>query len=593
MGSVLSPELIDRVREAVDIVDVISERVPLKRAGKSFRALCPLHEEKTPSFHVVPDKQIFYCFGCHQGGDVFTFLRVHDGMSFAESVKAIADRVGIKIEDKYLAEGPRKDDLEDIRKLNLAARNNYHKWLLSDPEGAAWAFLRERKISRETVESFQIGYAPSGGRALLDLALRRGIPAERLMRAGLVTMGGDGNHRDLFWQRLIFPISDERGRVVAFGGRTLTGAMPKYLNSPETPVFSKRKSLFGIDRAHDEIRKSRQAIVVEGYTDCIMCHQMGLRNVVATLGTALTADHVRTLRRFADRISVVYDADEAGLKAAERSLELLLPEDIDTRVAVLPEGEDPCSFLVSKGPDQFLQVLERAKELIDFKLDMVVAAPGYGTVAGQARSADELMGLIAACPNPNARDLLVRRVALRLGVNRSSLTRICNSKGRPSQRSAGAEEQALPSGRLAAERELLGTLMLDLDLVKRALEVGVSEEWFLSPECREVARAVFAAYRAEGSNEIRLVLSHIQSVEGQRLAVELEELETRKGKANRRFEDAVECLEKISCQDQAKRIRAESPGSMCEEDWKKWQELVKKSKKGPSDVDPEEGRLAS
>jgi len=594
MGGILSPELIDRVREAVDITDVVSEYVPLKRVGRSFRTLCPLHEEKTPSFYVIPDKQIFYCFGCHQGGDVFTFLRVHDGMSFSESVRTIADRVGIKIEEQeYSAEGTDADELADLRRLNVAACRNYHRWLLSKPEGAAQVFLRERKISEDSVELFNLGYAPAGGRALFELARGRGISVERLVKAGLVAMSSRGEYRDLFWERLMFPITDERGRVIAFGGRTLTGAMPKYLNTSETPLFSKRRCLFGLDRARDEMRKSRHAVVVEGYTDCIMCQQMGIRNAVATLGTALTTDHVRTLRRYVHRITVVYDADEAGLKAAERALELLLPEEIDTRVAVLPEGEDPCSFLTSHGAEKFLHVLENAKELIDFKLDVVMADPDYQTVSGQARIVDGLMELIAASPNPHTRDLLIRRAALRLGANRTSLTRICSRKTRPSRpESAGGRSAAL-SKRIAAERELIGTLLADVDFVERALEEGVSDDWFLSRECREIAQAVFAAYDAGGSNDIRSVLSRVQSVEGQRLAVELEELETRKARRRKRFEDAVNCMRRIDCQDQAKKLRAGPSDSMCAEDWKKWQELVRKAKSESPRGDPEGDRLAS
>jgi len=595
MGGILSPELVDRVREAVDIVDVISDYVPLKRVGKSFRALCPLHEEKTPSFYVIPDKQIFYCFGCHQGGNVFDFLKVHDGMSFPESVRAIADRAGVKIEEKYFVGRPDADELEDLRRMNLAACRNYHKWLVSVPQGSAWGFLRNRKISRETVETFQIGYAPPGGKALLELARARSISGEKLAKAGLVTTGSDGQYRDLFWDRLMFPIADERGRIVAFGGRTLTEAMPKYLNTAETPLFSKRRCLFGLDRARDEMRKSGHAVVVEGYTDCIMCHQMGIRNAVATLGTALTSDHVRVLRRYIRQLTVVYDADEAGLRAAERSLELLLPEQMDTRVAVLPEGEDPCSFLISHGAEQFVQVLDSAKELIDFKLDMVMADPDYQTVAGQARVVDELMELVAACPNPNSRDLLIRRAALRLGANRASLTQICRSKSRPSRQNTGSEKPTSVTKRVAAERELLGTFFADVQFVKRALETGVTDDWFSSHECRDIARAVFAAFEAIGSNEIRSVLSRLpsESVESRRLAVELEELNTRKGRLDRRFEDAIECIRKIRCQDQARKMRTASPDSMCQQDWREWQSLVRKSKSARSDDGPDGDRIAS
>jgi len=593
MGGNLSPELSDRVREAVDIVDIVSEYVPLKRTGRSFRTLCPLHEEKTPSFYVIPHKQIFYCFGCHQGGDVFTFLRVHDGMSFAESVRALAERAGIKIEESYSGEGDTADELAEIRRLNLAACRNYHKWLQSEKAGAAQAFLRERKISQKSADLFELGYAPAGGRALLELARGRGISAERLARAGLVTKDSRGEYRDLLWDRLVFPIADERGRVIAFGGRTLTEAMPKYLNTPETPLFSKRKCLFGLDKARDEMRKSRHAVIVEGYTDCIMCHQMGLRNVVATLGTALTPEHVRILRRYTRRITVVYDADEAGLKAAERSLELLLPEEIDTRVAVLPKGEDPCSFLLRHGQDKLLQILEDAKELIDFKLDMVTADPDYQTMSGQARIIDELMELIAGCPNPNTRDLLIRRIALRLGANRTSLTRICNSKARPSRKGSDGEKPAILGKRVAAERELLGTLLAETGLVEKALDEGISEEWFLSRECREIAQALFATFRSTGSNDIALVLSRVQSVEAQRIAVELEELEAEKEKRRKRFEDAVDCIRRLVCEDQAKKIRINSSDSMCPEDWKKWQELVRRAKCESAKDDPEGDRLAS
>ncbi len=571
MGGYFSADLIDRVRDAVDIVDLISQYVPLKRTGRDYSALCPFHEEKEPSFFVIPDKQIFYCFGCHQGGDVFRFLVAHDRLTFPEAVRTLADRTGIAIQESPSAEAY-TNELTEIRRLNLAACRNYQKWLASDQAKAARAFLTERGISPQTVDKFKLGYSPPTGKALAELASSRGVPSQSLVKAGLATAYEPAGLRDLFRDRLMFPITDAQGRIVAFGGRTLSDATPKYLNSPETPLFSKRKCLFGLDNARTDTLKSRHVIVVEGYTDCITAHQAGICNVVATLGTALTPEHAKTLRRYADRITLVYDADQPGKNAAERALEVLLAEEVEARVVLLPEGEDPCSFILANGAEKFLELLADAKEPIDFKLDIAAADPESHTVSGQARITDDLMQLVTCCPNPLTRELFIRRVAEKLGASRISLTRISERKQRRRKTGSQQTESPLRGKRLAAERQLVGALLANPLLVPRAIEEGVLEEWFSCPDCTEIARAIFASVEDVGIAEVRYVLARIRSDAAKQLAVKLEQLESRKPEQVEGFHGALRCMRSVIAHEKARKLRPDSSVPESPEEWNKWKE---------------------
>jgi len=346
-----SPETITAVEQASDIVSLILEYIPLKRAGKDFKALCPFHNEKTPSFYVSPSKQIYKCFGCGEGGNCFGWVMAMEKVSFVEAVEILAERAGVKIEKSRGGGETSGVDKERLLGACEWAAAEYEKYLWDDPRGApAREYLAGRGLDEEVARKFRLGLAPSARDTLVRALGRRSRSAEEIMeRAGLVGRGGGGELYDRFRGRLMFPICDARGRVIAFGGRTLGEDGPKYLNSPETPLFNKGISLYGVHLAKQAALKSREIFVMEGYTDVLAAFQNGVENAVATLGTALTAGHARFLRRYADAVYLVYDADFAGEKASDRGRDIFLEEEVDAHILSLPEGFDPCDYLLERG----------------------------------------------------------------------------------------------------------------------------------------------------------------------------------------------------------------------------------------------------
>jgi len=356
---------IEAVREAGDIVRVVSEYVPLKQAGTRMKGLCPFHEEKTPSFSVEPNRGLFYCFGCQTGGDVFKFVQLYEGVDFIEAVKLIAQQAGIPIPE----ERRRSDDpYERMLEINRLAAEFYSKNLKENAAGARCrAYLKDRGISDQTVDFLGLGYAPDEWEALRGHLLGRHFKPQEIERAGLVVKrkSGPGEY-DRFRNRLIFPIRDLSGRVVAFGGRALGDAEPKYINSPETPAYTKGEHLYGLDLASRAIRREGYAVVVEGYLDLAALVQAGYENVVASLGTAFTAAQARRLARYTERVVVSYDGDAAGAAATVRSLDLLLEKNFEVRVVDLPAGVDPDDYIRDKGADAYRGLVREAPEYLEY-----------------------------------------------------------------------------------------------------------------------------------------------------------------------------------------------------------------------------------
>ncbi|HYF48187.1 MAG TPA: DNA primase, partial [Planctomycetota bacterium] len=324
MPGIFSEDLKRRVREANNLVDVVQAAVgKLTRAGRNLKACCPFHNEKTPSFNVNADGQYFKCFGCGKSGDVFTFVMLHERVEFPEAFQMLADRAGIRVEvdpQAAVVHQKEKDWKSYLYKINDVAAKFFREQLFSDAGKAAREYIKKRGLSDEICEQFRIGYAPSGGSPLLERLRSMKAPVKAIVEAGLATQRDDGSVRDFFYDRLMFPITNIEGKVIAFGGRILGLGEPKYLNTRETLLFSKTKTVYGIDHAKSAIVDSRKAILVEGYTDVMMCHQFGVTNVVACLGTAITSDHIRVLRRVADELLLMTDSDAAGAKASERSI---------------------------------------------------------------------------------------------------------------------------------------------------------------------------------------------------------------------------------------------------------------------------------
>ncbi len=417
----------ERIRDATDIVDLVSEHVQLVKKGRNFSGLCPFHDEKTPSFSVNPDRQFYHCFGCGTGGDVFKFIQEIDRVTFVEALKFLAERAGIALPERS---GPSREEVaaeDELYRANDLAQKYFHHLLLNDEVGAgARTYLQARGLAGETIARFGLGYAPPGWDALLKVAGRRGLSPQILERAGLaVPRPKGGGHYDRFRDRVTFPIANLSNRTVAFGARALQPDQePKYLNSSETPIYHKGRVLYGLSIARDAIRRQDAVLVVEGYTDLISLAQAGIQHVVATAGTALTEDHCRLLARFAHQLVLLFDGDAAGSTAAMRALEVLLGTSLDVRVVSLPSEHDPDSFIQEHGPEALLNQAENAQSVLDFYLGRLAQQHDLSSMEGKSRAVETFKPLVAKLNKPQdavRRDLLLREVSQRLVVDEQAL----------------------------------------------------------------------------------------------------------------------------------------------------------------------------
>ena len=412
---------VERVEQSSDIVDVVSHYVTLKRRGNRFWGCCPFHQEKTPSFSVVPDKGFFYCFGCHAGGNVFKFLSLIENVSYFEAIKLQAEKLGIPMPErpKSAQEKAREQRLKDLLKVNEMARTFFHNCLTMTRMGEVGkAYFAGRGISMDTIEEFGLGYAPNAWDKLTKAFTAREVPQEFLLEDGLAMERREGNGiYDRFRGRVMIPIADERGRVVGFGGRVLDDSEPKYLNTKETVLFNKRRLLFGLDRSHQAIRQAGYAIIVEGYMDAISVFDAGVKNVVASLGTSFTAEHCKKLLRYAKRFYFCYDSDDAGQNATIRALTVVRDSGADVRVIVVPDGKDPDEFIRKHGADAFRKLVDQAFSITDYRLRYVLAHGETDTIDGKMRALHEMLPVLATMRSAAERSELVKRLAQTLLVD--------------------------------------------------------------------------------------------------------------------------------------------------------------------------------
>ena len=447
---------IDDVKARLDIVDVVSQYASLNKSGRNFKALCPFHTEKTPSFLVFPDRQSWRCFGaCATGGDAFSFVMRVENLDFGQSLRLMADRVGVNLPERSQEKG---DD--SLYQVNEAAAGYFHQLLLSPDGGGALAYLEGRGVNTEVISSFKLGLSPKSGGALQKHLKKEGFTEVQALEAGLLRRSEDSTVRDLFRGRLMFPIRDRRGRMAGFGGRSLDESQPKYLNSPRTPIFDKANILYGLDMAYEEIRKQKRAVVVEGYMDVLAAHQHGFRNVVASMGTALTEQQVGQLRGLASDFILALDPDAAGQEATLRSLEsswrvferrsmgtgarpgmtLYQKEYPTLKIVSLPAGKDP-DLLIREDPDGWRSLLEEATPLMDYLLTAVVSRFDLTGSGGKAQASEALFPLIAAMDNPYEQDRYFVKLAEVLGVSIATLEA---SVGRPKPRGTGRAAEKPP-----------------------------------------------------------------------------------------------------------------------------------------------------
>ncbi len=389
MRSAEMDAFVARVREASDILSVVASYVPLKRKSGRYWGCCPFHQEKTPSFSVVPDEGFFYCFGCHAGGNVFKFISMIENVSYFDAIKLQAEKLGIAMPNREKSEKElaRERKLDDLRKLMGMAQSFFHNCLVKTRYGEqGLRYFAGRGVGTDVIETFGLGFAPDAPGKLRDAFKKRGVREELLLEAGLVSEGRGGGVYDRFRNRVIIPIADERGRVVGFGGRVLGDGTPKYLNSPETALFNKRKLLFGLDHAKKAIREEGKAILVEGYMDAISLSAAGVKNVAASLGTAFTAEQCRLLLRHTKEICFCYDSDEAGQRATMRALSIVRGTDAQARVLIIPDGKDPDEFVRKHGGEAFRTLADKAMPIGKFQIRYALKTNDIRTLDGKNRA---------------------------------------------------------------------------------------------------------------------------------------------------------------------------------------------------------------
>ncbi|MBU3699529.1 MAG: DNA primase [Candidatus Kapabacteria bacterium] len=510
--------IIEQVRQQSDIVDVIGEHVKLRKNNRNYIGLCPFHKEKTPSFNVNAERGIFKCFGCGKAGNVITFVEQHMHMGFVDAVRHLAQRAGIEIPDQQRDDPTGEFARQDNAMRALREATEFYQHVLGSSDGApARAFFTRRGFSEQTCTDFRLGAAPAAWDATMQHLLSRGYSIEHLVDAGLVITREDGKTYDRFRGRAMFAIADVSGRVVGFSARTLTDdpGQPKYVNSPQSIVFEKSKLLYGLDRAKRAIQAERTAILVEGQADVITLHQAGITNVVASSGTALTSEHLRILKRFADTIVLVFDSDEAGQKAITKGIELALAAGYDVRCVVLPAGTDPDSLVRDKGADALRTLIDQGMTWLTYQVDRLRSKGQLDDATQQAKAVRTMLEWIASVPDTLRHPFLIRDVADAFRLNEQVLSQelqrvVAGSAARPVARvpdapvrqSSGqapsstaptvpADKPTYVAALLPSERELIRTMLSVPDALAIALnEYHVTPESFWSEGGRIIFRSI-------------------------------------------------------------------------------------------------------
>lgn len=531
VGSVslrIPDEIIQKIKNENDVVDIVSEVVRLKRSGKNYMGLCPFHKEKSPSFSVSSDKQIYKCFGCGEAGNVFTFLMKYRNMDFIEAVKYLADRANITIEyndDKTRAYEEQK---KRLYKLNVEAARFFYSNLVKNKK--AQKYFTARGISVSTMKRFGLGFAPDSWHSLLDGLKRKGYTELDMLNLGLIIKSEKGNMYDRFRNRIMFPVFDYSGRVIGFGGRVLDDSKPKYLNSPESLIFQKGINLYGLNFALKN-KSNRTFIIVEGYMDCISLHQYGITNVVASLGTALTERQAKLLRRYADKIIMAYDADGAGQAATIRGMEILRKEGLDVRIMSMPSGKDPDEFIRANGKEAFLRIADKAMSLIDYKIKKAAEGVNFNDsqeVIKYIKKATEVLAEL----NPVEKDVYIKRMSQETGVKEQAIYDLLKGQLNNSSKEASnmntmptfGQKLYVEPAHVKAERNLLKLMTIDDECYKYII-ANLSQDMFIMEGHKKVFDLIVEGKNKEVADLNRYVEDRCDDVESSKEWVEISNLE--------------------------------------------------------------------
>ena len=506
---------IEEIRHTASIVDVISGHVQLRKRGKNYVGLCPFHSEKTPSFTVSEEKQIFHCFGCHIGGNVFKFLTEYHKISFVEAVQELAEQLGITIEIDQADYSEQQSEQEILYDINTEAAKYFSNNLLNDDEGElARKYLQDRKIKTQTIRSFGLGYSLRGWENFINYAKQKKLDLNRAANLGLVGKSSDGRYYDKLAGRLIFPIFSPNGRVVAFAGRLLDPKEKggKYINSPESSIYIKGRVLYGLSFAKDDIRRLDKAIIVEGYMDLISLYQSGIKNVVAASGTALTDDQVQLLSRYTKNVILLFDADTAGIKASMRSIEILLKRDLDVKIVSLPKDEDPDSFVNKYGKEEFEELIKKAENFLEYETKYYQSLGKFDDPTSAAEAIRELVRPIALIQDELKRNFLLKNIAKKFNLREKLLENELEKQLKQVKRFEKNENHILERNKSKDAGELLTNTAVEISPVKYTLEKEILKLLFEAD--KTIAELIFKYLHSEDfASELNRELFEIVKVE--------------------------------------------------------------------------------
>jgi len=543
-------EIAQQLIQDVDIIEIISEFVTLTKTGKEYKGLCPFHKEKTPSFTVNPAKKVFYCFGCGAGGDVLSFLRRYEDWSFMESLEFLAKRQGISLprQESSFSDNKKNQEKEIIIQINETAARYFHNLLLDSIVGKdALKYLNSRKLSPETIKEFCLGYSKNSWKDLFLFLKRKNISPLKVVDAGLASFrqGGAGSGcYDRFRGRLIFPIYNEYGQIIAMGGRKIqeSSTEPKYLNSSETRAYSKSKCLYGLYQAKQFIRSCGYALVVEGYIDFLSLFQNGLKNTVATLGTALTFDHVRLLSRYTKKAVFIYDADPAGISAMLRGLNMFQEQNIEVQILLLPSGFDPDTFIYQYGPEVLKERIEKSISAIEFLINQSIHRNNISTIEGKAKAVKEILQILSQISDPLIRMEYIKMVANLLDVREEILL----DELRPKIQGGGKGSQVIydkdtdqSNAEQMAEKMLLRLLCHGEISMEELVAESIAPEDFQSESIHEMAKIVFFMWQEEGKLKREELLFAIKDEKLKEMASNFFCTEITSEDIQREFQDCV------------------------------------------------------
>lgn len=511
MANYFDDQLIREIESKIDIVELISETVSLNRKGNRYWGLCPFHQEKTSSFSVSREKQMYYCFGCHAGGNIFSYLMKRDGLEFREALELLAAKAGV---DLAVSKSKKNQDLhKQMIAVNNAAAVFFQQQLQSDRGRPAREYLAHRGISQKTIETFNLGYAPNEWQSLTDYLLRKGFSLELVKNSGLIKRN-DNQERyyDLFRDRIIFPITQYNRDILGFGGRALGDAMPKYLNTAETDIYSKRKNLYGLTQAREEIRSRNEVILVEGYMDCIKLQQSGIINVVASLGTSLTDEQAALLHRYAEKAIVLYDGDEAGQRETMRAIEILRRQDLKVEVIVLPAGKDPDDFIEKYGKEGFLHHIQNnTYNHIEFKLNRFINASDRLDLDAKTKIIAQLKQDINSLGSVVEQEYYIKILARKLRLEEIIVAREIQS-GRPgtTRNKTGIIRDNNKYGKYGIQEKILAAMLNDEKTFAR-VQARIGINFFANPDYKTLAN-IFE--QQEGKEDKMHEMSRIAAEEG-------------------------------------------------------------------------------